>query len=143
MKKFLLYLVAIGLVTAILFLPGKADAWLWIPYDNFEEPAIDTEKWDERKNTAAIDIENGMVCFTHPNSTAPGISNWLVVKKYVKYLRGIRADIFVESCSGDVRGRIAGTIGDISTDRVFGQLSLQGGLGIAQTWASKMETGKS
>jgi len=132
MKKFLAYLLAIALVTTILVIPGKADDWAprggWMPYDNFEELVIDPEKWDVRENTADIYVVDGRVCFEHGDSSAPNISNWLYVNKYVDKLRGIRADIFVDYCEGDVRGRLAGTIAQVSTRDVFGQLALQGGL---------------
>ena len=88
MKKFLPYLMAIAVVTTILFLPGKADASCgWIPYDYFIKPDINLEKWDVKENTADIYIENGMVCFEHPDEPYPGeTSNWLLSRNTWKNL---------------------------------------------------------
>ena len=132
MKKFLPYLIAIALVATILVIPGKADdlgrRWGWKPYDDFEEPAIDLEKWIVRERTADIYLEDGKACFEYTGtSSPPEVSNWLIVNKYVDKLRGIRADITVEWCTGDVRGRFGGYIGEVPTGNIFGQLALQGG----------------
>lgn len=136
MKKFLPYLLAIALVTTILVIPGKADdegrRWGWKPYDNFEEPVIDSERWDQFPNDAAdiyLDTVNGRVCFEQREPYLAETSSWLRVKKFGTRIRGIRADITVlDSCTGDVRGRLAGVISEVPTGEIFGQLALQGGL---------------
>jgi hypothetical protein len=131
MKKFLPYLIAIALVATILVMPGKADdldrRWGWKPYDDFEEPAIDLEKWIVRERTADIYLEDGKACFEYTGtSSPPAVSNWLIVNEYVDKLRGIRADVTVEWCTGDVRGRLGGYIGEVPTGVIFGQLGLEG-----------------
>jgi len=135
MKKFLLYLIAIAVVTTTLYLPGKVDAsdgCRWRLYDRFNKGYIDSEKWNQLPNDAAdiyLDTVNGRVCF---EQTGPPYldetSSWLRVKKFGTRIRGIRADITVEDCTGDVRGRLAGVIAEVPTGEVFGQLALQGGL---------------
>lgn len=131
MKKFLHYLLAVALVTTVLVIPGRAadagEQWGWKLYDDFEEPAIDLEKWVVRERTADIYLEPGRVCFEYTGtSSPPAISNWLIVNEYVDKLRGIRADVTVESCTGDVRGRLGGYIGEVPTGVIFGQLGLEG-----------------
>ena len=136
MKKFLPYLIAIAVVTTILFLPGKADACRWRLYDNFNR-GYNPDKWDKNDSESAkIVFEDGKVCFYHMEGYEEE-SRWLWVKKYGDRIRGIRADITVlNPCDGDVRGRLAGSIAKVGANTAFGQLALQGGLEIPRAYGN-------
>lgn len=82
---------------------GTASA-RWVLYDNFDSGTIDPNKWDIEDSSATISIENGKAKFVH-NSGFPGDSSYLLFKTPVK---AIRATIYVESCTGDVRARLLG-----------------------------------
>jgi hypothetical protein len=131
MKRFLHVIVTTVVIAtlSVLLVEGYSGTLTWELYDDFESGVIDLDRWDIDidDSSATITIESGRAKFVHNPGFAESYS-WLKFKKGVKKIRGIRATVEVESCTGDVRGRIAGWIGMVGDDYVWNQLALQGGL---------------
>ena len=92
----------------------------WQLYDDFNSGQIDPQKWEIDDSSATITVENGRAKFVHIEGHAND-SSWLLLTQSLKALKGIKATITVESCSGDVRARLASFIGKIGDDYVFTQ----------------------
>ena len=92
----------------------------WQLYDDFNSGQIDEKKWEIDDSSATITVENGRAKFVHKEGFAND-SSWLFVTQNLKTLKGIKATITVESCSGDVRARLGSFIGKIGDDYVFTQ----------------------
>ena len=90
----------------------------WQLYDDFNSGQIDPQKWEIDDSSATITVENGRAKFVHKEEFAND-SSWLLVTQNSKTLKGIKATITVESCSGDVRARLASFIGKIGDDYVY------------------------
>ncbi len=113
MKKalFFIYIAALLLGTTAR---ARAD---WQLYDDFNSGSIDLQKWEIDDSSASITVENGRAKFVHQSGFAND-SSFLSIKN-PKTITGIKATVTVESCSGDVRVRIASFIGKIGDDNVF------------------------
>lgn len=96
----------------------------WQLYDDFNSGQIDAKKWEIDDSSATITVENGRAKFVHKEGFAND-SSWLFVTQNLKTLKGIKATITVESCSGDVRARLASFIGKIGDDYVFTQYRIR------------------
>ena len=90
----------------------------WQLYDDFNSGQIDSKKWEIDDSSATITVENGRAKFVHKEGYAND-SSWLLVTQNLKTLKGIKATITVESCSGDVQARLASFIAKIGDDYVF------------------------
>ena len=90
----------------------------WQLYDDFNSGQIDSSKWDIDDSSATITVENGRAKFMH-KSGFPNDSSYLFLIKNPKTIAGIKATITVESCSGDVRARMASFVGKIGDDNVY------------------------
>lgn len=91
----------------------------WQLYDNFNSgTTIDEGKWSIDNSSAIISIENGELKFKHLNGY-PQDNSWLIIIDRPETINGIRATMRVESCTGDVRGRIGGIIGQIGENKVW------------------------
>ncbi|MBW2427855.1 MAG: hypothetical protein JRF56_02775 [Deltaproteobacteria bacterium] len=90
----------------------------WQLYDNFNSAQIDSSKWETDDSSATITVENGRAKFEHKSGFAND-SSYLLLIKNPKTIIGIKATVTVESCSGDVRARMASFIGKIGDDYVY------------------------
>jgi hypothetical protein len=90
----------------------------WQLYDDFNSGSIDSKKWEVDDSSATITVENGRAKFVHQSGHARD-NSWLEMIQNEKTIKGIKATITVESCSGDVRVRTAGFIGKIEDDIIF------------------------
>lgn len=112
----------------------------WELYDNFDQPNIDTQKWDIRDDSSAsiISIENGRAKFYYRPGHPSG-SSYLAFYNTGENIKGIRATVEIASCTGDVTGRVSGYVGKyeenhlLSTiqmipqnDTIFAAVGLQG-----------------
>jgi len=127
MKKLLSCMVTIAIIATIALIPAEGYSQpTWRLYDNFNKETIDPDRWDIDKSNATITIEAGKAKFDHPAGD-PNSSNWLIIKKGSKRIKGIRATVTVVSCTGDVRGRIAAFSGKVGDDYILDQLGPEGG----------------
>lgn len=101
------------LIICILSINSKSYAD-WELYDDFESGVINTDKWHIDESSADIEIENGRVKFTH-KAGFPNDSSWLSIIQDKYGIEGIKATVNVDSCTGDVRGRVGGDFA-MSTD---------------------------
>jgi hypothetical protein len=132
MKKFniFLYVIFFLLVIACNTFAG------WELYDDFNSgSSFDTDKWSLDASSANISIENGEAKFVHLPGR-PNDSSWLILVKKPNNIVGIRAKVRVESCMGDVRGRIAGYVGKIGENSVWSAVRVRPSRGRAETYAS-------
>ncbi|MBT8367113.1 MAG: hypothetical protein KJP23_20670 [Deltaproteobacteria bacterium] len=90
----------------------------WQLYDDFNSGQIDPNKWEIDDSSATITVENGRAKFEHQSGFAND-SSYLLLIKNAKTIIGIKATVTVESCSGDVRARMASFIGKIGDDYVY------------------------
>lgn len=114
MKKSIVF----ACITVLLFgftVYAQAD---WQLYDDFNSGQIDPNKWVIDDSSATITVENGRAKFVHQEGHAND-SSWLFITKMLRTLKGVKATITVESCSGDVGARMSSFIGKIGDDYVF------------------------
>lgn len=109
----------------------------WRLYDDFESGSIDTQKWDVDDSSATISIENGEARFDHKAGYRED-SSWLKILDNPQTIAGVRASIRVESCTGDVRGRIGGDVGSIQDNIVFAILQARPERGILGGWVDEL-----
>ena len=90
----------------------------WQLYDDFSSGQIDPNKWEIDDSSATITVENGRAKFVHQQGHAND-SSYLLITQMLRTLKGVKATIAIESCSGDVRARMSSFIGKIGDDYVF------------------------
>ncbi len=112
----------------------------WQLYDNFDAgTTIDERKWVVDDSSAIISIESGELRFLHqPNK--PNDSSWLEMIDRPRAIRGVRATMRVENCTGDVRGRIGGIIGQVGENYVWSAARIRADRGRIATYAERLNT---
>jgi len=90
----------------------------WQLYDDFNSGQIDLQKWEIDDSSATITVENGRAKFVHEEGHVLD-GSYLLITQGLKTLKGIKATITVESCTGDVRARLASFTGKIGDDYVY------------------------
>jgi hypothetical protein len=111
---------------AIIFVFVTSASAGWELYDDFCSEAIDTQKWNIDNSSANIGIESGRAKFVH-QSGHPNDSGYLIFNQDPENILGIKANVFIESCSGDVRTRVAGYGGKVGENHIWSGLQLQPG----------------
>jgi len=126
MKKYLFGLVIILTLSIIAILPAKGYArWVLIDDFNYTDGEPDWNIWELRswpsgseycdERSPDIYVKDGKLVFDH-YPEAPHCSRWLTIKNIGK-AKAIRVTVRFESeCSGDVRGRIGATIGQVDEE---------------------------
>jgi len=112
------------LFTVIIFAFSTNALAAWELYDDFSSGSINTGRWNIDDTSASISVDNGQAKFIHQNGT-PNDSNYLLFKQTPENILGIKADVFIESCTGDVRTRIAGYSGIVGENHVWSALQVQ------------------
>jgi len=112
------------LFMAIIFAFSSTALAEWQLYDDFSSGNIDTGRWNVDDSSATISVDNERAKFIHEGGTAND-SNYLLFDQTPENIIGIKADVFIESCTGDVRARIAGYSGNVGENHVFSALQLQ------------------
>ena len=110
--------------TAIIFAFSTSALAGWELYDNFSSGAIDTQRWIIDDSSATISVENGQAKFIH-QSGHPNDSGYLLFNQNPENILGIKTDVVIESCSGDVQTRIAGYGGKLGENHVWSGILLQ------------------
>jgi len=131
MKKLLFILASLTIIVtlSLLSVKGYAGSLEWRKYDNFNSGVINLDRWDIDDSSAIISIVDGRARFEHlAGGQYADDSSWLKIKKGRRRIKGIRTTVEVESCTGEVRGRIAVFSGKVGDDYIWDQLGLQGGL---------------
>jgi hypothetical protein len=119
----------------ILFIAIPAHSG-WQLYDDFNSgTTIDASKWSIDNSSAVISIEGGELKFVHQEGFAED-SSWLTMIDRPQSIAGIRATMRVESCTGDVRGRIGGIIGQVGENVVWSTVRIRPTLGRIETSAA-------
>jgi hypothetical protein len=114
MKKYLILIISMSLIFSLSSTVSAG----WQLYDNFDSGTIATQKWTLDDSSASISIENGEAKFVH-NAGYPNDSSWLEIIDNPENITGIRTKIRVQSCTGDVQGRIGGWVGKIEENPLF------------------------
>ena len=96
----------------------------WELYDNFSSGSIDSGRWNIDDTSATISVDNGQAKFIHQNGN-PEDSSYLIFNLNPENILGIKADVLIETCTGDVRARIAGYSGNVGENHVWSVLQLQ------------------
>ena len=117
MKKVLIFMFVVTFTT--LLTTGAFAGWKL--YDNFNkyvdiEELKASDKWDISEQDEAIanfSIDNGRLKIEHIVGN-PNDSAWVVLRKNVKKIKGMRATLEVESWDGNVSVRIGADIGVLS-----------------------------
>jgi hypothetical protein len=123
MKKFFYYMVGITVVVAISLASVEVYAG-WELYDDFNSGVIDTTRWDIDESSATIIPVFGAVGFVH-NPGFPRDSSWLSFKQSPETIKAVLVTVMVQSCTGDVHGRIGGWNGKVGGDYVWNHFSLR------------------
>ena len=110
--------------TAIIFAYSTSALAGWELYDNFSSGVIDPQRWDIDASSATISVVNQQAKFVH-QSGHPNDSGYLLFNQDPGNILGIKVDVFIESCSGDVRARIAAHSGKVGENNVWTGLQLQ------------------
>jgi hypothetical protein len=106
----------------------------WELYDDFSSGTIDTQRWDIDDSSANISVDNERAKFVH-QSGHPNDSGYLLFNQDPENILGIKAKVFIESCSGDVRARIAGYGGKVGENHVWSGIQLEPGAQRIYTYA--------
>jgi len=114
------------LFVAIIFAFSTSALAGWELYDDFSSPGIDTQRWDIDNTSAAISNDNGRAKFVHLSGNAND-SAYLLFNQTPETIIGIKADVFIESCTGDVRTRLTGHSGNIGENHVWSAVQLEPG----------------
>jgi hypothetical protein len=123
----------------ILFFAFQAHAG-WQLYDDFDSgTTIDESKWSIDNPSATISIESGELKFVH-QSGHPNVSSWLAMIDRPRTITGIRATMRVENCTGDVRGRLGGIIGQVEENYVWSVARISALRGRIATYANLLDT---
>lgn len=125
MKKLFYYMVGITVVAAISLAPAEVYAG-WQLYDNFNSGIIDPARWDIDDSSAIITPVAGAVKFEHKPGF-PRDSSWLSFKQSPETIKAVRVRVMVQSCTGDVQGRVGGWNGKVGNDYVWHYLSVRAG----------------
>ena len=120
MKKTLLVCFTVGIVFAFSTYSYAG----WELYDDFNSGQIVPEKWVFDDSSASITVENGRVKFVHQEGH-PNDSSWLKIIQNPQTVMGIKAEITVASCEGDVRARVSGYSGKIGKNRIWSSIQLK------------------
>ena len=132
-------------ISVLLLLSTAANAG-WRLYDNFNASnAVNPKKWSLNPRAANISVENGKLKF----ETQAGVvntSSHAVLLKWRNRIRGIRVDVLIKktaSCSGDVRGRISGYVGNKRDNktRLWHQLMARAGQKPGETGQESISAG--
>jgi hypothetical protein len=109
--------------TIIFFFSTSALAG-WELYDDFSSGTIVSQRWTKDDSSATISVENEQAKFVH-QSGHPNDSGYLIFSQDPENIVGIKADVFIESCYGDVRTRISGHFGKVGEYNIWSGLQLQ------------------
>lgn len=123
MKKVFYYMVWIAAVVAISLASAEVYAG-WQLYDDFNSGVIDPTLWDIDDSSATITPASGAVRFEH-HPGFPEDSSWLIFKQSPETIKAVLVTIMVQSCTGDVRGRITGYVGELGGDYVYNYFSVR------------------
>jgi hypothetical protein len=110
--------------TAIIFAFSTSALAGWELYDNFSSGEISNERWSDYSPGATISVENEQAKFVH-QSGHPSVLNVLKFNQTPENIIGIKADVLIESCTGDVRVRIDGHSAKMGEYHVWSGLQLQ------------------
>jgi hypothetical protein len=106
-------------------LPVSAHAG-WELYDDFNSGTLDPQKWSVDNSSADFTVENGRAKVIHKIGR-PNDSSYLNLIQNPVNVLGIKATVFIASCTGDVRTRIAANIGNVGENHVWTGFQLQPG----------------
>lgn len=124
-------LIILFIMILVFSVYTPADAG-WILYDNFDSDVIDTEKWRIDDSSADISIENGEVRFSHKQGYKR-VSSWLIIIDNPQNVIGIRTQIRIESCNGEVRGRAGGWVGKLGENLLWSSIRARPDKGTVET----------
>jgi hypothetical protein len=105
----------------------------WELYDDFNSGVINSQKWFVDDSSANISIENGEVKFFHKPGY-PMDRSWLKIVDNPQSIIGIRTNIRVQSCTGDVHGRIGGWVGKIGEKELWSSMDVRADEGSIRMW---------
>ena len=110
--------------TGIIFAFSTSALAGWELYDDFSSGTIDTQRWNVDNSSAIISVENGQAKFIH-QSGHPNDSGYLLFNQNPENIIGIKTEISIASCSGDVRTRLAVYSGKVGENHVWAGIQLQ------------------
>ena len=122
MKRWFLRLVLFSLLH--VFVASVSANWQL--YDDFNSGNLDPTKWSVESSSGSISVENGKAKFVHAIGH-PNDSLYLLFAQHGSAIMGIKATVTVESCTGDVRARIAGHLGFLEDHNLWTAIQLQPG----------------
>jgi len=120
MNKILIVCFIVGIVFAFQT-NSYAD---WELYDDFNSGQIDTQRWRIPESSTVITVENGRVKFVHQKGNAND-NSWLIMIQNPETVTGIKAEITIVSCQGDVRVRVSGYAGKIGMSYIWSSLQFK------------------
>jgi hypothetical protein len=117
----LLSIIFLSLASPVVTFGGS-----WELYDDFSSGVLEAQKWNNTSTVSTVTVENQKVKIVHLAGN-PEKSGYLNLVQNQENILGIRAEITIGSCIGDVRTRIAGHGGEIGENHVFTSVQLQPG----------------
>ena len=118
--------LAIWIIALLTFTFATSSFAGWELYDDFNSGIFNPQKWSVGNPSADITVENGRAKFIH-KSGIPNVSSYLTLIQDPVNILGIKATVFIASCTGDVRTRIAANIGNVGENHVWTGFQLQPG----------------
>ncbi|NIO20043.1 MAG: hypothetical protein GTN76_04695 [Candidatus Aenigmarchaeota archaeon] len=137
MKKLFYYMLVITVIAAISLVSVEVYAG-WELYDNFNSGAIDPTRWAIDDSSATITPIFGAVRFEHQPGF-PEDSSWLRFNQSPETIKAVLVTAMVQSCTGDVRGRIAGYIGKLGDKYLWNEIGARGGEERIATYVSVVD----
>jgi len=115
--------IAVYLIVLLIGLPISVNAG-WELYDDFSSGAIDAQRWGKDESSANISVDGGQAKFIH-QINHPNDSSYLYFNQDPANILGIKTDVIIENCSGDVRARLAGYSGKVGANHIWTSIQLQ------------------
>ena len=127
-------IVLLSVIVLSLASPMFAFAASWELYDDFSSGALDAQKWSYGNTAATITVENERVKISHQEGH-PNTSGSLHIIQNPENVLGIKATVNIESCTGDVKTRLAGYPAMMNGYNIWAGLTLQPGSERVYSWS--------
>jgi hypothetical protein len=125
MKKFVCFLVIVGVLGFFAFTPAEAGSWGWVLYDDFDLGVIDPSLWEIFGPAGTITVVGGKLRIENIN-TSSGTNTGLYFKMNPERIKEVKVMAMVEVGSHyEIQTRIGGYIGEQDGNKIFKRIAIR------------------